>query len=80
MVGSDIYDRRRVNMLKINTTAIERIVNQRQDIETIIVSGHTGTEKRGGHEDHYWKFYVAIYSFHPKYLTPKFVLKMWRTK
>lgn len=47
MVGSDIYDRRRVNMLKINTTAIERIVNQRQDIETIIVSGHTGTEKRG---------------------------------
>ena len=47
MVGSDIYDRRRVNMLKINTTAIERIVNQRQDNETIIVSGHTGTEKRG---------------------------------
>lgn len=47
MVRSDIYDRRRVNMLKINTTGIQRIVNQRQDIETIIVSGHKSTEKRG---------------------------------
>ena len=46
-VKGKLYDRRRVNMLKINTTAIETIVNQRQDIETIIVSGHTGTEKRG---------------------------------